>query len=173
MTDDFPFLAAVAADGAAPYRLLEHLDALGVSISRNTLYRRVGELVTQGLLRETKAKGERGSRPLTLTRKGHARLRSGSARVLREESLASPLFALAVAAADAADDPETERILRERMSGAARQLTRAERADAAAGDAFWAATERERRVAHLKADLQWLQTVVARRSVEGPVALAG
>ena len=122
--------------------------------------------------REASGNGEGRSRPLALTGKGRARLRKECVRVLRAEALASPLFALAVAAADAGDDAETERVLRERMRGAARELTRAERPSTGEAAAFWASTGRERRVAHLKADLQWLQAMVARRYREVPEALA-
>ncbi|MBK6319522.1 MAG: hypothetical protein IPF51_12255 [Dehalococcoidia bacterium] len=36
MNDDFPILAAVAANPTHPYALLEHLQALGLHVSRST-----------------------------------------------------------------------------------------------------------------------------------------
>ena len=50
MNDDFPILAAIAATPAHPYRVLDHLNALGIKATRSTLYRRVDVLTAAGLL---------------------------------------------------------------------------------------------------------------------------
>ena len=159
VSDEFPILAAAAADEANPYRVLEHLQALGVRVTRSTLYRRVDELVERGLL--ARSEGGRGSRPIRLTAKGRRRLAQEGLRVLRAEPLGSALFALAVASADPADDARLTALLRERMAEAAQRLTREERPlRDAEGARFWDRAGRERRVTHLKADLQWLQSVM-------------
>ncbi|MBK7330787.1 MAG: helix-turn-helix transcriptional regulator [Dehalococcoidia bacterium] len=72
MNDDFPILAAVAANPTHPYALLEHLQALGLHVSRSTLYRRVEALAAQGWLDADDIRGESGHyrRALTLSREG-------------------------------------------------------------------------------------------------------
>jgi Fe2+ or Zn2+ uptake regulation protein len=60
MHDDFPILAAVAANPAHSYQVLEHLRAMGVKAARSTLYRRVEALIAQGMLVATETRGERG-----------------------------------------------------------------------------------------------------------------
>ena len=60
MNDDFPILAAVAANPTHPYALLEHLQALGLHVSRSTLYRRVEALAAQGWLDADDIRGESG-----------------------------------------------------------------------------------------------------------------
>ena len=168
MNDDFAILASIAAAPAHPYRILDHLNALGVKATRSTLYRRVDALTADGLLMVTVEQGESGHahRQLTLTQEGQERVAFEASTTLRVEPLESPLFALAVACAKAADSDELPRILRERMSSAARRLTEEERdlRSEATGD-YWSRTSRERRVAHLQADVKWLQSVMRERLV--------
>ena len=170
--DDFAILAAIAAAESHPYRLLDHLGTLGIYIPRSTLYRRVDALVAEGLLAARSARGKNGHerRTLTLTGPGRERLASLAGGVIRREPLESPRFALAIASARALDMPGLPEVLRSRMATAARRLTAEERrlAAGASDDSFWERASRERQVAHLKADLQWLQDIRARAARKGP-----
>lgn len=159
MNDDFPVLAAVAAYPAHPYALLDHLQGMGVPVSRSTLYRRVEALVGEGLLTARAGRGESGHyrRALKLTRRGRDRVAREAVEVLRTEPLESPLFALAVAVAEADGPERLGALLRPRMAGAARALTQEEFALRQGEDAAFGRAARERRVAHLRADLAWLQ----------------
>lgn len=172
MDSDFPLLATVAAEPVHPFGLLKHLRSIGQSASRSTLYRRIDALVDSG---ELAARDERGPdgrvrRMLSLKKKGAARLKKESARVLEREPLASPLFALALSSAEALQDITLTELLRARMSAAARTLTRTEGTlNKLSGDSgFWVRTSHEREVAHMKADLQWLQSVMRRKQIEAP-----
>jgi DNA-binding PadR family transcriptional regulator len=169
MTDDFPILASVAANPAHPYQLLEHLNGLGVKATRSTLYRRVDVLVADGLLEAREERGNRGHirRNLRLTPMGIERLTTDATEAVRAEPLDSPLFALALNCADITEAPDMANILRARMAGAARRLTEEERAMASSDDGAesWSLAARERRIAHLKADIGWLQSVLGRRTV--------
>ncbi|MCC7365908.1 MAG: helix-turn-helix transcriptional regulator [Dehalococcoidia bacterium] len=164
MDADFPILAAVAASPTHPYQLLDHLNALGVKASRSTVYRRVDGLVESGLLEETSSGPGGHRRSLRLTEEGDERIRAMTVDVLRHESLESPLFALALSAAEHLDPSILPGILRVRMAGAARRLTEEER-QLATPEAL-ATLARERRIAHLKADVAWLQSVLSRRAAE-------
>lgn len=162
--DDFAILAAVAAEPSHPYRLLDHLGALGISIPRSSLYRRVDLLVAGGLLTTERVPGKNGHarRRLALTGAGWEQLATMAAGIVRREPLASPRFALAIACGGALDAASLADVLRRRMATAARLLTAEERRLAAMADApFWERASQERRVAHLKADLQWLQAIRA------------
>lgn len=167
MNDDFPILAAVAAFPAHPYQLLDHLNTLGVKATRSTLYRRVDALVEMGLLEAHEERGERGHprRALHLTASGRERVAKDTADTLRSEPLESPLFALALDCAQAANTDALPDLLRTRMATAARRLTEEERtlAYARQDEEYWSRAGRERRVAHLRADVAWLQSVLARR----------
>jgi DNA-binding PadR family transcriptional regulator len=168
MNDDFAILASIAAAPAHPYRILDHLNTLGVKATRSTLYRRVDALTQDGLLAVNVEKGVSGhaQRQLTLTRDGHDRVALEAATALRVEPLESPLFALAVACAQAADSDELPRILRERLSSAARRLTDEELGlRSEDSDDYWSRTSRLRRIAHLQADVKWLQSVMRDRLV--------
>jgi DNA-binding PadR family transcriptional regulator len=171
MTDDFPILASVAANPAHPYQLLEHLNNLGLKATRSTLYRRVDGLVSEGLLEAKEERGDRGHirRNLHLTATGHERLVTEAAEVVRLEPLESPLFALALNCAEVTRTGELPSILKTRMAGAARRLTEEEHALAASAEQpeSWNVAARERRIAHIKADIGWLQGVLGRRSVAG------
>ena len=158
MHDDFPILAAVAVNPTHPYALLDHLGSLGVPVTRSTLYRRVEALVAQGWIEAADIRGESGHyrRALTLSKPGRERVAREAAEVLRGEPLESPLFALAVAAAERAGTGKLAELLRPRMAAAARRLTEEERSlRAPAGE--WTRAAAQRRVAHLQADLGWLQ----------------
>lgn len=167
MNDDFPILAAVAAYPAHPYQLLDHLNALGVKATRSTLYRRVDGLVEAGLLDAREERGERGHprRSLHLTETGRHRVARQAADVLRREPLESPLFALALDCAQSTNTELLPELLKGRMALAARRLTEEERALAQeeTGGEYWSRAGRERRVAHLRADVAWLQSVLQRR----------
>jgi DNA-binding PadR family transcriptional regulator len=163
MSDDFAILAAVAANPSHPYALLEHLQTAGVGVTRSTLYRRAEALVAQGWLQADDIRGDSGHyrRALTITRRGRERLAREAVAVLASETLESPLFALAVSAAGA-QGPGLAELLRPRMAAAARALTAAERGTPGPGNA----PAIERRIAHLRADITWLQALLGRRLVE-------
>lgn len=168
MNEDFPILAAVAANPTHPYALLEHLQQTGVPVTRSTLYRRVEALVAQGWLDADDIRGENGHfrRALTLTRNGRERLRREAFDVLREEPLESPVFSLAVTAAGPELGDSMANILRPRMAVAARRLTDEEQS-LRTGAASSHEAARTRRIAHLQADISWLQGLLGRRTVEG------
>ena len=169
MTDDFPILASVAANPAHPYQLLEHLNNLGVKATRSTLYRRVDGLVAEGLLEAKEERGDRGHirRNLHLTETGRERLVAEAAEVVRVEPLESPLFALALNCAEVTRTGDLPNVLKTRMAGAARRLTEEEHALASSSEQpeSWNLAARERRIAHIKADIGWLQGVLGRRAV--------
>lgn len=167
MNDDFPILAAVAANPTHPYALLDHLTRAGLPVTRSTLYRRVEALVAQGWLAADDIRGENGHyrRALSLTRQGRERLRGECRVALRTEPFESPAFGLALAATghDAQDDLAA--ILKPRMALAARALTGEERAHASEPPGP-AELVRSRRIAHLQADIAWLQGLLGKRAVE-------
>ena len=164
MSDDFAILAAVAANPAHPYALLEHLQTAGVGVTRSTLYRRAEALVAQGWLQADDIRGDGGHyrRALTITRAGRDRLEREADALLASEPRESPLFALAVSAAGERGAALAE-LLKPRMAAAARALTTAERETSTSGGA---APSVERRIAHLRADITWLQGLLGRRLVE-------
>jgi DNA-binding PadR family transcriptional regulator len=167
MTDDFPILAAVAANPTHPYELLEHLRGLGVRMTRSTLYRRVDGLVGRFYLEAEDARSENGRfrRVLRLTEAGREAAGREATEVLRREPLESPLFALAVAAAGVSGRGDALDVLRPRLAAAARRLTDEERALRIAEPEAWSQAARERRIAHLQADISWLQGLLGRRVV--------
>ena len=166
MTDDFPILAAIAANPTHPYQMLEHLHSLGVKTTRSTLYRRVEALVQAGLLAADDQRGPTGHyrRHLALTEAGRNRVGDEAGSVLRTEPLESPLFGLAVSAAGAAGLDGALDVLKQRMAAAARKLTEEERALREFADEPWARASRERRVVHLQADIAWLQGLLSRKA---------
>lgn len=165
MTDDFPILAAVAASPTHPYELLEHLQALGVRVTRSTLYRRVDGLIGRGYLQAEDGRGDTGHfrRLLRLTDAGRDAAGKEAAEVLRREPLESPLFALAVAAAGVSQRQDALGVLRPRLAAAARRLTEQERTLRETEADPWSQAARERRIAHLQADIGWLQGLLGRR----------
>lgn len=169
MHDDFPILAAIAASPGHAFEVLEHLQAVGQPASRSTLYRRVDALITLGLVVATEARGENGHtrRQLTLTPAGEATLARDVPKVLRSQPLESPLFALALGCATATDTDGLPDLLKPLMANAARRLTAEERTlNASATEAGdWQRVARERRIAHLQADIAWLQSILGRRLV--------
>ena len=169
MQDDFPILAAVAASPTHSFEVLEHLQALGVKATRSTIYRRVEALIAEGLLVATSVRGENGHirRDLALTETGRTTTTAAAAHVLRTEPLESPLFALALGCAAVTETDAFANLLKPRMASAARRLTLEERAlHANAGSAaYWDQVAGERRIAHLQADIAWLQSILGRRSV--------
>jgi|GEM_PF-5362264 len=164
MHDDFAILAAVAANPAHPYALLEHLQSAGLGVSRSTLYRRVEALVAQGWLEADDIRGETGHyrRALAISKAGRERVEREARALLRSEPLESPLFALAVAVAGQGGSDALATLLKPRMAEAARQLTREERSLRDAAE--WARPGRDRRVAHLQADIAWLQRLMGRQA---------
>lgn len=170
MDDDFPILAAVAASPTHSYQVLDHLQSIGVKATRSTVFRRVDTLIAEGVLEARMERGPRGHarRTLALGEEGRRRVSESAARLLREEPLESPFFSLAVSCASALDEDSLPGILRARMARAARQLTSEER-DLRLGPGHdeWETLTRERRIAHLVADIQWLQAALGRRLVTG------
>jgi DNA-binding PadR family transcriptional regulator len=167
MQDDFPILAALANNPTHRYALLEHLQSAGMAVTRSTLYRRVESLVANGWLEADDVSGEgvRSRRNLSLSNPGRARVDAEATEILRSEPLESPLFALALSAVGEAG-PELLAILRPRMALAACRLGEQERSlrESACADAFSRAA-RERRMAHLKAEMAWLLDLMSRRTV--------
>lgn len=164
MNEDFPILAAVAANPTHSYALLEHLQSLGLPATRSTLYRRVEALIAQGWLTGDDVRGESGHlrRALSLTREGRGRVEREAVEALRTEPLESPVFSLAVAVASSND---LAGVLRPRMAVAARRLTDEEKAVQASESMVPAEAARARRIAHLQADITWLQGLMGRRTV--------
>ena len=165
MNDDFPILAAIANNSTHPYALLENLQAAGVTVTRSTLYRRVQSLVANGWLEVegVGAEGERYRRCLALSEAGRARVEAEATEILRSEPLESPLFALAFSAVEG-PGLELLEILRPRMAVAARRLTDEERAlRESTCSSEWSRSARERRLAHLKADMAWLLDLMSSR----------
>ncbi len=167
MNDDFAILAAVAGNPAHPYALLEHLQSAGIAVTRSTLYRRVEALVAQGWLDADDIRGESGHyrRALTLSKSGRTRIEKEAQALLRSESLESPLFALAVSVAGREGAASLANTLKPRMAAAARQLTGEERSLRTDAEE-WSRSARERRIAHLQADIAWLQGLLGRRVVQ-------
>jgi DNA-binding PadR family transcriptional regulator len=166
VSDDFAILSSLAMQPAHPYRLLDDLAGLGLKASRSTLYRRVDALVGEGLLEVREERGARGQvrRQLSLTARGRERVAREAKDLLKSEPLESPLFGLAVGCAETAAIDELPAVLRQRMAGAARRLTAEERALAQERADDRAYLAHERRITHLRADVAWLQSVLARQA---------
>ena len=166
MSDDFPILAAIATSPTNPHQVLDHLQAAGLKAARSTLYRRIDALIENGLVDATEASGAQPRR-LSLSPRGRDYLATEAAAVLGREPLESPRFALAVMCADLAGGEELSDTLRQRMAETARRLTTEERTlnAIASRDEYWSIAGRERRIAHLQADVAWLQSVMGRRTV--------
>ncbi len=169
MHDDFPILAAIAASPAHSFSILEHLQAIGVPVARSTLYRRVDALVRDGLVRAEEIRGVSGhvQRELHLTGAAGAIVAADIREVLASAPLESPIFALAVGCARLTDTDALPEVLKPRMAAAARTLTNEERTLRTRDAEEWDRIARERRVAHLQADIAWLQSVMGRRLVSG------
>ncbi len=168
MFQDFAILASIATNPSHPFALLDRLNGLGLRATRSTLYRRVDALVEDGFLAAHVEPGSRGHarRALELTPAGRGELAGSIERLLAKEALESPMFTLALGCAELAGPDELTAILRARMSAAARTLTDEERRQAAADEGeedSWLGAARERHIAHLKADVAWLQSVLSRR----------
>lgn len=157
-------LAALAIAPGHPYALLEHLQGLGIAVSRSALYRAADALIAEGLAEAAVEEGETGHlrRRLALTAAGRERLAAAALAALRTEPLDGPGFALALAAAEAAGAGEAGRAIRERLAAAARRLTALERElrNPGADAAFQPLRERE--AARLRADIGWLQAQLRR-----------
>ena len=169
MDDDFPILAAVVASPSHSFQVLDHLQSVGVKATRSTVFRRVEALIGENVLEATLERGPKGHtrRALALTSEGLRRVSESAATALRDQPLESPLFGLAVSCARALESSSLPGILRDRMATAARQLTREERAlNFGPASDEWESLARERRIAHLQADIQWLQSALGRRVVE-------
>jgi hypothetical protein len=82
--------------------------------------------------------------------------------LLRYEPFDSPLFALAAASAQSDHSGLLHSILRSRIASAASRLTEEETALASSdGDErYWTKVGRERVIAHLQADITWLQSMM-------------
>ncbi len=160
----FALLAALAVAPGHPYALLEHLQSLGIAVSRSALYRAADSLAADGLAEAVVEEGATGHlrRRLALTGAGRARLAGAALEALRTEPLDGPGFALALAAAEAAGVGEAGGAIRERLAAAARRLTALERElrEPAGEPAFRPLRERE--AARLRADIGWLQAQLRR-----------
>ena len=166
MNQDFPILAAVAASPSHPFAVLDHLQAIGVKATRSTVYRRVDALIADGLLESQPARSEEGQprRTLQLTAAGRQIAAKKAAEAIANEPLESPIFALALTCVDELDTEALLGVLRARMASTARKLTQAERELSKADPAEnpWQLAGQERQVAHLKADISWLQSMMGR-----------
>ena len=164
--DDFCILARVTSRPSHPYQLLEDLHQVGLKITRSTLYRRVDVLVTEGYLESREEPGDRGKprRALHVTAAGLGRLSEEAGTALREEPMESPVFALALACAQQVGASEIPELLKVRMNRATNELSEEEDVLAREAEDTWLRAAHERRIAHLKADIDWLQTVLSRES---------
>lgn len=115
------------------------------------------------------AKGGSGprARRLSLAAGGRKLLALEATRVLETEPLESPRFALAVTCAGLESGTDLVGVLRARMAETAQRLTAEERVlrSLSSRDEYWNIAGRERRVAHLQADIAWLQSIMGRRTV--------
>ena len=177
MFQDFAILASIATNPSHPFALLDRLNTMGVRAKRSTLYRRVDALVEDGFLASHVEPGSRGHarRALELTPAGRGQLAGSIEQLLANEALESPMFTLALGCAELASPEELTAILRERMSAAARTLTDEERRLASDDEieGTWTTAARERRIAHLKADVAWLQSVLRKRNARPGSASRG
>ncbi len=168
--DDFSILARIASRPSHPYQLLEDLHQVGLKITRSTLYRRVDVLVSGGYLESREEPGDRGKprRALHVTSAGVLRLSEEAGAALREEPMESPAFALALACAQQVGASEIPEMLKLRMRRAASELDEEEDVLASEAHDSWLRAAHERRIAHLKADIDWLQMILAREGVAIP-----
>ncbi len=165
MANDFAILAAIDAAPSHPYEVLDHLHVLGVEASRGELHRRVETLIVRGAVQAGGEPGRPGERTLRLTLKGQRMLAEHVITLLRYEPFDSPLFALAAICAGSDRLGELHAILQSRIASASTQLTEEETALArsAREDRYWSRVGRERVIAHLQADITWLQSVMSAR----------
>ena len=167
MDTDFLILATASGGPISPTDLLDHLQSLGTGTSRSTLYRRIDALVDLGEVNASEERGPKGRvrRLLSLNKRGVERLKTMAAELLLIEPLRSPSFALELGSAEALQDPTLSEVLRKRMAAAARTLTRTERTlGRLSGEAgFWVRTNQEREIAHMKADVEWMQSMTRRQ----------
>lgn len=167
MQNEFAILAGVAAHPSYVYDLLDHLQELGIRAAQSTFYRRIEGLVARGFLEATDVRTPNGAhrKNLQLTESGRRRVAHEATRVLRTEPLESPFFALALGCTHITDAERLPAILRPRMAKVARSLSDEKRSLHAESDGseYWSRIVRQRRIAHLEADVTWLQAVVGRR----------
>ena len=164
MDGDFAIIAAIAANRGVSFELADHLQALGIAVPRSTLYRRLRCLIGAGLLQEELQRPvTRGSRRvLALTPDGYAWLAGEVSRALRTEPLESSLFALALGCVPELDRETLANVLKPRVASAALRLTDERRAltTESANATYWSRIRRERQIAHLQADIDWLESVL-------------
>ncbi|MGH2632771.1 MAG: hypothetical protein ACRDG3_05110 [Tepidiformaceae bacterium] len=164
MDSDFAILAAIASHDGCAVDLAGGLEALGISLPRSTLYRRVQSLVAGGLLRAGMERREarRPRRSVVLTAVGRDWLANAVSTLLRTEHLDSPDFALALSCAGSVDRETLAGVLKPRVAAAASRLTLEERSLLAAGEGpgDWSQICCERRIAYLQADISWLESVL-------------
>ena len=167
MDGDFAIIAAIAANRGVSFELAEHLQALGIAMPRSTLYRRLRCLIGTGLLQEEPQRAAtRGSRrSLGLTPEGYAWLAGEVGRALRTEPLESSLFALALGCVPELDRDTLASVLKPRVASATLRLTDERRAltSESASAGYWGRIRRERQIAHLQADIDWLESVLRPR----------
>ncbi|HEY5475877.1 MAG TPA: hypothetical protein VIK11_04090 [Tepidiformaceae bacterium] len=166
MADDFVVLAAIDAAPLHPYEVLDHLQVLKVQGSRGALHRRVEALIVSGAVETFDEPGCTGGRTLRLTAKGQRMLADQVITLLRYEPFESPLFALAASCARMDHSGLLDSILRPRIASAAARLTEEEMALAASSgdERYWSRVGRERLIAHLQADITWLQSIMNTRA---------
>jgi len=168
MDGDFAIIAAVAANPGCSLDLADHLEALGIAVPRSTLYRRLQYLIGSGLLRGERQRTGRGRprRGVLLTAAGRVWLADEVSRALRTEPLDSPLFALALGCVAEVDRETLAGVLKPRVVAAAQRLTAEKRALVAesASAAYWARISRERHIAYMQADINWLESVLRPRT---------
>ncbi len=161
MANDFAILAAIDAAPSHPYEVLDHLRVLGVEASRSELHRRVEALIVRGAVEAGGDPGRPGERTLRLTAKGRRILAEHVITLLRYEPFDSPLFALAASCAGSDHSGVLHSILLSRIASASTRLTEEEKALAtsAADERYWRRVGRERVIAHLQADITWLEAM--------------
>lgn len=160
---ELAILAVIAARPSHPYAVLDHLGQVGIPASRSALYRNVDALVAEGFLVASLETGGRGParRKLALSDRGSERLAWLADRAIRQLPLQSPLFSVAIGAAACIGRDRFDEILRYRLAAAARELTAGERRLATTTEP--GRLVQQRIVAHLRADVGWLQQAIAAR----------
>jgi DNA-binding PadR family transcriptional regulator len=173
MDADFPLLAMLAVGPANAHRLLRELERTGIPASRSTVYRRVEALLSAGLLDAREARQPRRGpgrpvRSLHLTERGLRLAADEAMDQVAHAPVDSPTFLLALACAASLAEPDLGRVLRGRLAEArlAREETAQELQWLAGRAPAWRVAEVRRRLAHLTADVEWIEEVL--REVAGP-----
>jgi hypothetical protein len=171
MDADFPLLAALAVSPANAHRLLRELERAGVPASRSTVYRRVEALLAAGLLEAQEGRRPGGGpgrpvRSLRLTPQGLRLAADEAMDAVEHAPISTPRFLLALACAAVLHEPDLAPVLRRRIAEARMLREEEEQALGRPAVPAWRAAEIRRRLAHLDADIRWLEEMHA-QALEG------